>query len=609
MCHRRTGTGSDGERGRRELSAPGRGATVLAVRRALIALAISIGGVVAFAAPAGAHAVLIQTEPAASQVYATPPPAVVLRFSEPVQVGLGGIRLFDSNGKRIETGRPTHPQGAGTTVSSSLPKLDDGTYVATWRVISSDGHPIQNAFTFSVGAVSRNGPSANSLANRLLNSQGGSQLVGVINGILRFVEFAAIGLMLGAFGFIALCWPAGRRSRPVLRIIRGSWVAAFVGAIAAVLIESSYTAGLGLADAFKPSVVHDYIDTHVGHVMVLRILALIVVFAFGRMLLRRSSFGAARTAFAGALGLGLLATFTYAGHARTGMQVPGAVIADLAHLAAFSLWFGGLVVLVTVVLRPEDPSALEPAVSRFSNVALGAVVVLIGSGTYQGWRQVGSFGALKDTTYGRLLLVKIGLVAVVVLAAALTRDIVQQRLRGGDELPEGVPFEARERLPVGPGAALADFDLEDRADTARRMRVSVAVEVIFLVAVLAVTALLVDSAPARTTESAPFAATVPGTTLNFEVLLVPARTGPNELHLTVLQKNGVLADVLSTDVELSNAEHAIAPIKVTLVRLGPGHYTSTGLTIPFSGPWQLSMKSLVTDVDEVAVTTTVNIRS
>lgn len=580
------------------------------MRRALIALAISIGGVVALAAPAGAHAVLIQTEPAASQVYASSPDAVVLRFSEPVQVGLGGIRLFDSNGKRIETGRPTHPGGAGTTVSASLPKLKDGTYVATWRVISSDGHPVQNAFTFSVGAVSRGGPSAQSLANRLLNSQGGSRVVGVVNGTIRFVEFAAIGLLLGAFAFVVLCWPAGRRSRPVLRIIRGAWVAAFVGAIAAVLIESSYTAGLGLADSFKPSVVRDYIDTHVGHVMVLRILVLIVVFAFGRFLLRRSSFGAARTAFAGALGLGLLATFTYAGHARTGMQVPGAVIADLAHLAAFSLWFGGLVVLVTVVLRPEDPSALEPAVSRFSTVALGAVVVLVGSGSYQGWRQVGSFGALKDTTYGRLLLVKIALVGVIVLAAALTRDIIQQRLRGDDDLSDEAPFEeARERLPVGPGAALADLDLEDRADTARRLRISVAVEVVFLVAVLAVTALLVNSAPARTTANAPFSATVPGKGLNFEVLLVPARTGPNELHLTVLQTSGVLADVLSTDVEMSNPEKGIAPIKVTLVRLGPGHYTSTGLTIPFSGNWQLSMKSLVTDVDEVAVTTTVPIGS
>jgi copper transport protein len=603
--YRRVAGAPDGGRSRRR-------ATVHAVRRALVAFAITIAAVVMLAAPAGAHAVLIQTEPAASQVYANPPQAVILRFSEPVQVGLGGIRLFDSDGHRIVTGAPTHPNGAGPVVSASLPKLQNGTYVATWRVISADGHPVQGAFTFSVGEVSRPGASAQSLANRLLSSQGGSRVVGVLNGALRFVEFAATGLLLGGFAFVALCWPAGRRSRTVRRVLEVAWIAAFAGAIAAILVESSYTAGLGFADSFKPSVVRDYLHTHVGHVMAIRVVVLLLVFFFGRVLLRRASFGALRAAGAGVLGLGLLATFTLASHARTGFQVPAAVAADLGHLAAFSIWFGGLVVLVVAVLRPDDPSELEPAVTRFSNVALGAVVVLVGSGLYQSWRQVGSFGALKGTTYGRLLLVKIALVAAVVLVAALTRDIVQQRLYDEPEPLDSESIDAgqtREPFPVGPGAALADLEQEDRADTARRLRISVGIEVVFLVAVLAVTALLVNAAPARSSANAPFAATVQGKGLNFEVLLVPARTGPNEMHLTALKPDGSLANVLSLDAQLSNSEKGIAPIKVTMVKLGPGHYTTTGLAIPFAGKWQLEIKALVTDVDEVAVTTSVPVRS
>ena len=587
------------------------------MRKALIALAISVAAVVMLAAPAGAHATLIQTEPAASQVYSSPPHAIVLRFNEPVQVSLGGIRLFDSSGHRIDTGAPTHPNGDGPTVRVSVPKLKNGTYVATWRVISADGHPVQNGFTFSVGEASATNTNAQSLANRLLSQQGGSRVVGVINGTLRFVEFAATGLLLGAFGFVVLCWPRGRRVRVVTRMIEGSWIVAFVGAIAAILIESSYTAGLGLADSFKPSVVRDYLHTHVGHVMVLRLVVLLVIFGFGRSLIRRSSFGALRTAVAGALGLGLLATFTFAGHARTGFQVAGAVVSDLGHLAAFSLWFGGLVVLVVAVLRPDDPSELEPAVTRFSTVALGAVVVLTGTGIYQGWRQVGSLGALKGTTYGRLLLVKVALVAVVVLAAALTRDIVRQRLydddlEADDGLDDGLDddeAEVRAPLPVGPGAALADLDLETRADTARRLRISVGVEVVFLVAVLSVTALLVNAAPARTAVDAPFAATVAGNGAQFELLDVPARTGPNEMHISVLKPDGVVFNVLSVDAEISNAAKNIAPIKLTLIKLGPGHYTTNNLTIPFSGKWKVDIKALVTDLDEVAVTTTMTVRS
>ena len=46
-------------------------------------------------------------------------------------------------------------------------------------------------------------------------------------------------------------------------------ITAFAGAIGAILIGSSYAAGLGFVDSFKPSVVRDYIDTDVGNVMAL----------------------------------------------------------------------------------------------------------------------------------------------------------------------------------------------------------------------------------------------------------------------------------------------------------------------------------------------------
>jgi copper transport protein len=575
------------------------------VRRALIAVGIAFVAVLMLAAPAGAHAVLEDTNPASGQAYPQPPTSVSLTFDEHVQVGLGGIRLFDAKGHRIDIGAPTQA-GNAKTVTVSLPKLEQGTYVVTWRVISADGHPVQNSFIFSVGQPSATLADTSTLANQLLASEGGSRTVGVINGSLRFVEFAAAGLLLGGFAFVVICWPAGRRSRRTMRLLTGAWVAAFVGAIASVLIESSYTAGLGIADSFKPSIVHQYIDTHVGHVMVARIVVLVAVAVLGRVVLRRASLGIGRSIVAVALGLATIATFTLAGHARSGIQINGAIPADLAHVAAFALWFGGLVVLAVAVLRPDDPSELEPAVTRFSNLALGCVVVLTGTGVYQGWRQVGSFGALKSTTYGRLLLVKVALVAVVVLMAALSRDTVRQRLGAVPETLE--EEEAREPLPVGPGAALADLDFDSRAETAHRLRISVAIEVVFLVAVLATTALLVNAPPARSAVNAPYATTLQGKGITFEVLLAPSRSGANEMHITALRPNGSLYNLLGLDISLSDPAKGIAPLKVTLIRLGPGHYTSNGLIIPFKGKWQMEIKALVSQIDEVDVNATVPVR-
>jgi copper transport protein len=77
----------------------------------------------------------------------------------------------------------------------------------------------------------------------------------------------------------------------------------------------------------------------------------------------------------------------------------------------------------------------------------------------------------------------------------------------------------------------------------------------------------------------------------------------------VLKPSGALANVLQLDVEFSNAAKNIAPFKVTMIKLGPGHYTSTGLTMPFSGTWELDIKALVTQIDEVAVTSSVPVRS
>ena len=108
---------------------------------------------------------------------------------------------------------------------------------------------------------------------------------------------------------------------------------------------------------------------------------------------------------------------------------------------------------------------------------------------------------------------------------------------------------------------------------------------------------------------------VPGTAvvgvLTFAILWFFSHLGHRwpKWVLLFLIVTGVVADVQSLDAQLSNPDKDIAPITVTLIRLGPGHYTSNGLTIPFAGDWKLEIKALVTDVDEVAASTTVPVRS
>ena len=103
------------------------------------------------ASPAFAHATLEQTSPAAGQVLDQPPKKLTLGFNESVEVALGAIRVYNSKGDRLEIGEASHPGGQQSQVQVDVPKMEDDSYVVTWRVISADSHPVQGAYTFSVG--------------------------------------------------------------------------------------------------------------------------------------------------------------------------------------------------------------------------------------------------------------------------------------------------------------------------------------------------------------------------------------------------------------------------------------------------------------------------
>jgi copper transport protein len=319
---------------------------------------------------------------------------------------------------------------------------------------------------------------------------------------------------------------------------------------------------------------------------------------------------------AGLLALALLATVSLAGHAVTGILVGLGVTVDLVHLAGVSVWLGGLAVLLAAVLPRGDEAALRAVVPRFSSVAFAAVLTLVAAGLVQSWRQVGSLDGLTSTTYGRVLLVKVGIAALLVGVASLSRRLVRGRL---------VPAGALVRRPVGPGAATATADPVSAGPeaTAGRLRRLVAVEVALAAAVLAATSLLVQAPPARSLTGgeisfggvapgaptrAPFGATLKAGTTTVVVTADPARTGANQLHFSVLGPNGQLLDVPELRAELNLPAQRLGPIGMPLLKLGPGHYVATSVLIPLEGAWQLEVVVRTSPLDQAEASTTMRVR-
>jgi copper transport protein len=254
------------------------------VTKRLLVLLLAVASVLMLpAAPAQAHAVLLETAPPAATVLEKAPEAVTLRFNEPVSAALGGVRVLDADGERVEAGRVSRSPD-GTTLSVPLENVDDGPYVVAWRVISADSHPLRGAFVFRVGAAGAGDD--RDLVSRLLASEKGSPFVGGLFTGVRFAAFGALALLVGGAAFVGLVWPAGAASRRVRRLLVGAWAVALAATLAGLVLQGPYAAGLPLADGLKPSVLADVLSTRFGQVWAARVALLLAAVPLLRALHR-----------------------------------------------------------------------------------------------------------------------------------------------------------------------------------------------------------------------------------------------------------------------------------------------------------------------------------
>jgi len=555
---------------------------------------------VATAGTASAHARLVTTDPAVSSVLLVAPAEVVLHFDDVVTVDGGSLRVFGPDGARVDDGVVHHPGGDSHAVAVGLPRyLGTGSYVVAWRVISDDGHPVHGAYVFSIG--SDRGAVRAAVVAGALATESGSPGVGAVAGVLRWAALAGLLALVGLAVVVAALWPDGAPTSRVRRILWASWCVLLVASLAGIAVEGVYAALLPLGDLLRPSLVEEVLRTRFGRAEVAR---LAVVVAFVPVLVGlRDRPGRDRPGRPGrdrrwllpsvlVLGLGLLVTTGLAGHAVTGGAPLLGLSLDLVHLSAAAVWVGGLVLLAVVLVgrpaavpRPEHPGAL---IRRVSTWLLAAAVAVVVSGTGQALRQVGSRYALFHTTYGRTLLVKLALVLGLLCLGALSRRLVHgswglRPIRRAGSPPPG-PGTGDMGDSGGPGTGPADGPVRRH-----RLRRSVVVELALVLAVLGVTALLVNDVPAKQAAGLPFTASVTTAGVQVNTIVDPARAGiGNEVHVYVLSGLGTPEAVLGLEAVLRLPGGHVGTVQVPLHLSGPGHYYATDVAFPVAGTWALT---------------------
>ncbi len=420
-------------------------------RFALIAFAAFATAAFAIGLPTGtasAHNTLLGSDPADGATLATAPTQITWQFDLAVPLETMTVTLIDATGARSELAGSVHGPAGDTEVVTPLPVLDAGPVSLRWRLVGPDGHPITGRVDFTItGAPSTGAPSttapataADSATTTTLTpapesiaepDTGEFSTPSGLRWLLRYGSYLAILAAVGILLTSAWVWPAAG-THPVLRRILSTSLIATAGlAFAQALVVASDVSGkapwasLGSIDAAT--------TTDAGMAFMIRIaLALsmwIVLFQY-----RLANSDVYWTAVS-LTGIGLLATWAFAGHSRS-MRWPAVGVAtDVAHHAAAAGWIAGLAIVGWVAIPTTTPDVLVPVVRRFSRVAATCVAVLVITGVVQSIRLVGSPGALFDVDHGRYLAVKVAILVAMLGIANANRRRVDARLHQPSDLP------------------------------------------------------------------------------------------------------------------------------------------------------------------------------
>ncbi|MFE6334082.1 copper resistance CopC/CopD family protein [Streptomyces sp. NPDC057806] len=629
------------------------------VRTLVLLLLATAGLLLAGAGPVSAHAVLTGSDPQQGAVVEQAPDRVSLTFSEEVALSDDSVRVLAPDGKRVDAGEPAAT--GGSTYAVELDGgLADGTYTVSYQVVSADSHPVAGAFTFSVGA-----PSATSVSVSGETAGGGA--VGFLYGLGRYLSYAGFVVMVGGGAFVLACWQRGAGVRAVQRLVVSGWLTLTAATLALLLMRGSYTGSGKVGDIFDLNLLGDVLQTKTGAALVSRLLLLAAAALFIAVLFgaydKREDEEKRDLTFGLAVGgtvvaAGLAASWAMSEHASTGLQPGIAMPVDVVHLLAVAAWLGGLTALLTALYRSPETPVDGTAVRRFSALAFGSVVTLVVTGVYQSWRQLGSWSAFTETRYGQLLLVKIGLVALLVGVAWISRrwtarlaETVSAQAAPRKEKAAARTSPSKEKAAVktppskekATVKASAGGDPERAAqlarqraamDTARQKRLrdadpdrfglrrSVLAEAGVALVLLAVTTALTSTEPGRTEQdaaratatSSPSVGASGALTLDMafdtggedgkgivRIELDPARVGANEMHVYATRPNGRAFDLPEVKVAFTLASQDIGPLPVVPDHITTGHWSASGVQLPMAGDWKVAVTVRTSDIDQTTV--------
>ncbi len=322
-----------------------------------------------------AHAEVLLASPAPGTGLAQAPAAVVVKFSEPLNVGLSRIEVLDGSGADVGQGPTLAVTGDSQAMRRPLGLLPIGQYTVRWTSVSAlDGHTLRGTYSFAVGTGADPGTT---IADSPLDSEGPIGLVG------RFVALVALGAWLASSLLRGASRRAGLDPGKTARITRAAPAVAFVGTVVSLLSTTFVATGsLGAIGAVltSPS----------GEAR----LAVLLATAIGALV------GTRWRPLSVALAVVAIVADAASGHAAASAEPFAATASFALHLAAVGVWT--YAIAGSLLAAPE----LRRALGTFTPYAIVAGAIVASTGIFNAFVELADPADLVETGYGRVLVAK-----------------------------------------------------------------------------------------------------------------------------------------------------------------------------------------------------------
>jgi copper transport protein len=522
------------------------------MKRRTTSLLLAIALALLLTQPAAAHANLVRSTPAAGALLDTSPTSMLLEFSEELDPNFSQAQLFDSKNQLIEPGPGEIDPAAPRTLRLILPDLPKDSYTAIWRVRSAaDGHITQGSVPFGVGVAT---------TTSLIPPPGTPDPATLppppLDAIARWLNLLAAAIALGGLPFGLLVWrPALKKwsvassPRPHTTTDHGLQTAdnsmtlaigrmTLIGGVLFLLTNVFFLLTQAAAAANVPlqqavgAPVLQLLSGRSGLLWLARtaLIFQIIVLAWR---LPPAGGGPARLWWAMLVIAGVaLLTLSMASHAAAEPSAALAVSLDWLHLSAMVAWLGGLIpfaLAVRAARRNHEAGESDPVptmplnllVARFSWLTAPCVAVLTLTGIYSYYLHIDRLDLLAATTYGRALLVKLGLFGVLLLLGGLNLFVLSTRLRAALNRPATHSAHSGHRLARAFG---------------RSVRAELIAGALLLLAVGAMTSVAPSKAAWEAHEQQGIARAATVGQVDMILRIAPAQIGDNEFAVDVADR-------------------------------------------------------------------------